>query len=133
PFQPGPAFIEAWKQTIRVRDPNGSTPLERALAAADAALTGAESLLQQRSMVIVITDGEPTCSDDPGAFERYPSAWLERGIQTHVMGLPGSGAAAELLDRVARAGGTGQHTPIGTPDQLTMGVATVLASRRFGP
>jgi Mg-chelatase subunit ChlD len=132
PFQPGPAFIETWKQTIRVHDPNGSTPLERALAAADAALTEAESLLQRRSMVLVITDGEPTCDDDPEAFERYPAAWLARGIPTHVMGLPGSGAAAELLDRVARAGGTGQHTQIGTPDQLQTGVAALLASRRFG-
>ena len=95
-------------------------------AAADRAIAAAGALLDQRFVVLVITDGEPTCSDDLEALERLPADWLARGIETHVMGLPGSEAAAALLDRIAKAGGTEQHQAIGTPDQLRSAVAAAL-------
>lgn len=126
PFMPGAEFIADWKATILHNGAEGSTPLERALLAADQAIAGAGALLEQRFMVLIITDGEPTCGDDREHLVSLPAKWRERGIATHVMGLPGSQAAAELLDRIANGGGSGRHTQIGTPDQLETEVAVLL-------
>ena len=93
---------------------------------ADRTIAGASTLLEQHFVVIVITDGEPTCGDDLEAIERHASAWLARGIETSVMGLPGSEPGADLLERIAQAGGTEHFQQIGTPDQLTAAVAATL-------
>lgn len=124
-FAPGAQFIDRWKRTIERDGVSGSTPLERSLRAADSAITRAGEP-NQTFVVIVITDGEPTCGDDVEALEALPAAWRARGIKTHVMGLPGSEGAAQLLDRVAKAGGSERHQSIGSPGDLETAVIAVL-------
>jgi len=127
-YQPGAQFIESWLQRVcHPHDPWG-TPLQLALQHADAALDRAEALglLEDRFRVLVVTDGEPTCEDDPAVIADYPRRWLERGVDTHVIGLPGSETATMLLDSIAEAGGTGTHQSPGTPEQLADYLALVL-------
>jgi hypothetical protein len=126
PFVPGTQFIDTWKRTIERNGVGGSTPLERSLAVAANAIDGASALLTQKFIVLLVTDGEPTCKDNLEAVEAYPAALRARGIVTHVMGLPGSEAAAALLDRIAKAGGSERHQSIGSPDQLVSAVAALL-------
>jgi Mg-chelatase subunit ChlD len=125
-FAPGAQFIDHWKQTIERDGVSGATPLERSLRAADNAIAKVGAPLEQTFLVLVITDGEPTCSDNVEAIETLPAQWHARGIKTHVMGLPGSESAAQLLDRMAKAGGTERHQPIGSPGELETAVIAVL-------
>jgi hypothetical protein len=39
----------------------------------------------------------------------FPTKWSEQGIETQVIGLPGSQSATTLLDAIALAGGTEEH------------------------
>lgn len=124
-FAPGAQFIDRWKQTIERDGVSGSTPLERSLRAADTAIAQVGAL-DQTFLVLLITDGEPTCNDDVEAIEALPAAWRARGIKTHVMGLPGSEGAAQLLDRIAKAGGSERHQSIGSPGELETAVVAIL-------
>src|SRR5690606_25866843 len=110
-FTSGRGFKESWIAGACRAQPAGATPLERALEVADLALIGAQErgLLKERRRVILVTDGEPTCQDDQNAIVSFPAKWLEMGIETHVIGLPGSEQAHDLLDHIARAGGTEEH------------------------
>jgi hypothetical protein len=116
-FKLGEAFLEEW--TARALLPTGGTPLAQALLAADVAIAnaGEMGLLAQRFRVVVVTDGEPNCDGDVSLLTSLPAKWRERGVETHVLGLPGSTGAAALLDSVAEAGG-GHHFQITTPGEL---------------
>lgn len=105
-FMPGPEFLKAWQE--RALPPGGSTPLGTALQRADSAIRDAaeRGLIEHRFRVVLFSDGEPTCSERD-VFEAYPASWLEHGIHTYVLALPGSEMAATLLDDIANAGGTG--------------------------
>ena len=107
-FDTGRAFKSAWIEGACSAQPDGSTPLERAFLKADEAITQAEerSLIRERMRVILVTDGEPTCGDSLESIVAFPRKWSERGIETHVIGLPGSSGGAELLTQIAQAGGT---------------------------
>ena len=106
-FRPGAQFVKDCKASSSV--PQGSTPLELALAHADDAIMSAaeQGLFNQRFRVLVFSDGEPTCNDNSQAIIDYPRRWLEMGIHTYVIGLPGSAPAYDLLGAMANAGGTG--------------------------
>jgi len=80
-------------------------------------------LLSDRFRVVVVTDGEPTCGDDPTAMVELVADWNRAGVETWVMGLPGSDAAKTLLDAVALAGSTGESQSLGTPGELDNGLA----------
>jgi hypothetical protein len=123
-FKSGRAFASAWQETAASRVPVGSTPLELALRTADTAVDAALELglLEDRFRVVLVTDGEPTCEDDPAAMIALAAAWYELGVETWVMGLPGSAGATELLDAIAEAGGTEKHQSLGTPDELDRGL-----------
>src|SRR5690606_37362494 len=116
-FASGRSFKESWIAAACQAQPAGMTPLERALEVADLALASAQErdLLKERRRVILVTDGEPTCEDDPNALVSFPAKWSEMGIETHVIGLPGSEQAHVLLDAIAQAGGTEKHS---TPVQI---------------
>lgn len=107
-FDTGRVFKDTWIATACIAQPSGYTPLERALEKADAAIAsaGERSLLTGRMRVLLVTDGEPTCGDDLSAIVAFPRKWAENGIDTHVIGLPGSSSAADLLTQIAMAGGT---------------------------
>ena len=104
-FLPGSTFIAAWDNFMSQNSPGGGTPLGGALIAADQALM--MSTLSGATNVIVLTDGAPGCDTTP--LDTLPPAWLGMGIQTHVVGLPGSEAAETVLDNLAMGGGTMQH------------------------
>jgi hypothetical protein len=106
-FVPGDAFLEAWPS--KTFGPSGSTPLEVALRNADAALVRAAEmgLFENRVRVLLFSDGEPTCNDDPDVMTALAARWLDAGVHTYVVALPGSEGAAGLLDSLANAGGTG--------------------------
>ena len=71
--------------------PQGSTPLGRAFQEADFHIEKAcnDGLLDGHFRVIILTDGQPTCTEDPDLFTRLPREWRLLGIQTLVFGLPG--------------------------------------------
>jgi hypothetical protein len=122
-FEPGRSFAEHWQATLSTRAPQGSTPLGRAFQEADFHIEKAcnDGLLDGRFRVIILTDGEPTCSEDPDLFTRLPREWRLLGIHTLVFGLPGSQSAADLLDAIAGSGGTSHYKAADTPGALDMG------------
>lgn len=104
-FLPGPTFVATWDNFLAGNAPTGGTPLGGALMAADTALQN--STLPGRTHVVVLTDGAPGCDTAP--LTSLPPIWFAQGIQTHVVGLPGSESAITVLDDLATAGGTMQH------------------------
>jgi hypothetical protein len=71
--------------------------------------------------VIILTDGEPTCGEDPDLFTRLPREWRLLGVKTLVFGLPGSQGAADLLNSIAGSGGTSSYKAADTPGALNQG------------
>lgn len=101
-FQRGDHFRDRWMRS-KVSQPNGATPLGEAFRQAHVAVLHAQEagLLERRFRVVVITDGEPTCGEYPDDLVAYADQWREMGVDVRVMGLPGSAAAAHLLNRIA--------------------------------
>jgi hypothetical protein len=124
-YAPGPQFVKSWQETAATRGPQGSTPLELSFRYADLAIERGcgFGLLDDRFRVVLITDGEPTCNDDTEAVIGLAAEWQAIGVETWVMGLPGSSGAAELLDAIAAAGGTEKAMSLGTPSELDEGLA----------
>jgi hypothetical protein len=122
-FEPGKTFADHWQATADSRSPLGSTPLGRAFQEADIHVEKAcnDGLLDGRFRVIILTDGQPTCSEDPDLFTRLPREWRLLGVQTLVFGLPGSQSAADLLDEIAGAGGSSHYKAPDTPGALDQG------------
>ncbi|MFZ5897235.1 MAG: vWA domain-containing protein [Myxococcota bacterium] len=123
-FMGGRALYDHWQATAESRGPSGGTPLEQALQTADIAIHRASELglLSDRFRVVLVTDGEPSCMDDLAQITALPAAWHELGVETWVMGLPGSSSAQELLDAIAAAGGTEKAMSLGTPTELDDGL-----------
>ncbi len=111
-------FLDEW--IANAHAPIGGTPLGSAFIAADAAIAEASErgLLEDRFNVLLLTDGEPNCGTEKALLTELPSKWLSMGVKTHVLGLPGSQQAAQLLNAIAVAGGTAQPIDVETPDQL---------------
>lgn len=116
-FRSGRGFKSRWTEMACRAQPEGNTPLEKALGVADDAIVHAteRGLTDERFRVVLVTDGAPTCDDIKENILFFPQKWKEQGIETHVIGLPGSGSAADLLDAIARAGGSTEHR---APQQL---------------
>jgi hypothetical protein len=104
PFQPGRQFLQAWQQRWQVADLQSGTPLDAATVQADAALS--QATLTGETVVIIVTDGEPTCNLAPGSVA-LAQGWYATGIRTFVIGLPGFLGGGVLTD-IAVAGGTGR-------------------------
>jgi hypothetical protein len=105
-FSSGRTFWARWEETAADRVPNGSTPLEQALRAADHAIEQAcaHGLLDGRFRVLLVTDGEPTCGDNHQWIVELAAEWKRIGVEIRVLGLPGSNAAASLLNAIAGGG-----------------------------
>ena len=115
-FMPGPAFLTAFAGTggLAPYAPvlAGLTPLKEGLEQARNALAGAN--LTGITSVVVITDGDPNCAWDANAARQIVTDWHAKGINTHVIGLPGTtGAGDAILTQLAMAGGTNEYI---TPD-----------------
>ncbi len=116
PYEACSAFLARWSDAWRTPDLRGSTPIDSAFDAADAALAGAGA----GTAVVLLTDGEPTCEGAVPAATRAAS-WRTRGIRTWVVGLPGSSAGASYLSAIASAGGT--DAPLTVDDPTALGTA----------
>jgi len=109
-FKPGADFLTEFSGagTPKYQPVSGGrTPLTAGIRRGEEAIAGAG--LTGKTSVIVITDGEPNCSWDAALTNNVVSGWAVQGIDTYVVGLPGAQGAANLLDSVAAAGGTGTH------------------------
>lgn len=125
-LSPGAAFLGAW--SAHFSDPAWttilSTPLVLALQRADAALADPFPLSGPR-VVVVLTDGAPTCDTNHAHLLAPVQAMAARGIQTWVIGLPGSATAATLLDDLAAAGGSGHYLSPADPAALTAALVSI--------
>ena len=125
-FMPGRSFVSQWVETACQHQPTGATPMGAAFAAADQSMAKAQGLglLDDRFRVMLVTDGEPNCDTDPAALVSYAQRWHDDlGVDTWVIGLPGSEQAAALLDSIALAGGTEKHAQAGNPCEFQKTVA----------
>jgi hypothetical protein len=125
-FVPGRQFVAEWVESACLNQPNGSTPMGLAFTMADQALVSANQLglLEDRFRVVLVTDGEPNCENQvEQLLPAFAAAWYrDLGVETWVIGLPGSDGAAALLDSIALAGGTTKHTPAGNPCEFQQAV-----------
>ncbi|MDH5674356.1 MAG: hypothetical protein OEZ06_19680 [Myxococcales bacterium] len=113
-FLPGPQFIIDFPNLWSLS--SGSTPLGDAVVMADQAI--ASSTFTGEIAVVIITDGEPNCGTDMNQVNMFAANWLSQGIPTHVIGLPGAGGAANLLQQLAVTGGTGSFIEPSDPAAL---------------
>jgi hypothetical protein len=113
PWMQAHDFVARWDADLCRNQPSGGTPLLQALEVADSTIDRAEDLglLEDRFRVLVLTDGEANCGATPEQLIAFPQAWAQRGVETHVIGLPGSETAADVLRKMAEAGG-GVYTPV---------------------
>lgn len=118
-FTTGRQFVSTW-QEMEHRLESLGTPLGNALAVADRAIAQASEAgrLDQRFRVMLITDGEPNCNENLEAMTHMVASWHDRGVETLVLGLPGTEAAKFILDALAAAGGTGAVTMTRTAEEL---------------
>ncbi|MDH5674513.1 MAG: VWA domain-containing protein [Myxococcales bacterium] len=126
-FMPGMDFVNAWNAFMMSNNPNGSTPLGTATAVADQALVARLPNLVGITNVVLLTDGEPNCSTNESQVQTIVANWLTMGVQTHVVGLPGSNGAAATLDAIAAAGGTGTHITPEDPTVLEAKLAQIVS------
>ncbi len=119
-FIAGSDFLSAWEAAAQRNGPGGGTPLERAFHVADRVIAREchGGRLDHLFKIIVLTDGEPNCGTNPETLTTLPSEWLGQGIKTFVFGLPGSDRAEDILNDIAKAGGTNEYYApyIETPD-----------------
>lgn len=116
-FGLGHEFLAEWD--ARVAYPTGGTPLAAAMVEANKAIqdAAAAGLLEERFRVVILTDGEPNCDGSLSLLTALPAAWRTLGVETYVLGLPGSHSAATLLQSIADAGG-GLYEQLTTPGEL---------------
>jgi hypothetical protein len=95
----GPEFLTAWAQALAGAAPALGTPTEKALQQAEAAL---QAPPPGNTVVVLVTDGQPTCGANEAAIA---GRLLAKRIKTYVVGLPGANGS-RILDQIAIAGGT---------------------------
>lgn len=102
----------------------GMTPLETGVSQADAAI--ASATLEGPIVVVIMTDGQPNCDTQQANVEAIIARWLQNGIKTYVIGLPGSSEAADLLNQLAVTGGTGAYLETNDPATLQAEISTIV-------
>lgn len=127
-FTSGREFVQLW-QSMEHKLESLGTPLGAALGVADRAIGVAreDGRLEQRFRVVLVTDGEPNCGESVDVMLHQVVTWYEQGVETMVIGLPGSDTATSLLDSLAEAGGTGVATL--TTNRGELGDALAAAAR----
>jgi hypothetical protein len=103
------------------------TPTVDALKAADSALPNPSPLKGQRA-VVILTDGAPTCDTVQADILAPVMDMYSRGIKTYAVGLPGSTGAANLLNAIASAGGTGTYLSPSDPTALQTALAQIASA-----
>jgi hypothetical protein len=104
PFMPGKQFLTAWDQHWARNPLTLGTPTNAGMQRGDEALKAAN--LTGNTVVILVTDGEPTCGTPQTAID-LATAWKAANVPTYVIGIPGSFAnKSTTLTGIAAAGGT---------------------------
>jgi uncharacterized protein YegL len=126
-FTAAPTFMNMLPKLWTLNDPSGSggTPLERAITRAADAIS--KRTFSDRLIVFVITDGEPNCGTNDRHVIDQVTRWHSAGIDTYVIGLPGAQPAADLLNTMARAGGSDAYIDPKDPIELETRVRAVLS------
>ncbi|HKU43220.1 MAG TPA: vWA domain-containing protein [Polyangiales bacterium] len=124
-FGPADAYIAALPMQYRLAMANG-TPLETGVQRGAEALSGTK--LDGPVAVIIITDGEPNCNTNPANVLAQVTKWKDAGIPTHVIGLPGAQAAADVLNMIAQAGGTEKYVDPADVMELEAKIRSILTS-----
>lgn len=114
-FRPAPAFITELPNQWQLQGA-GNTPLQDGLREADAAI--ANTTFDGSLSIVIVTDGQPNCGTDDQAVLSQISAWRQAGYRTYVVGLPGAQGAADLLNAIAQAGGSGNYIDPSDPANL---------------
>lgn len=125
PLQPGTQFVGSlaghftgsWS-LIR------STPLKRALDNAVLAFPEPSPFPGAR-ILVVMTDGAPTCEKVEADLLAPIQSLFARGIKTYIVGLPGSTNASTLMNDLAAAGGTVQYSTPADPTALQQTLASI--------
>jgi Mg-chelatase subunit ChlD len=101
-------FMNKWERNMANYAAGGSTPLMDALEMADDAIACAcgGGLLTRPFKVVLITDGMPDYWDSQRGLSLI-KRWYDMGIETTVIGMPGSGDASNLLADIADVGSGG--------------------------
>lgn len=136
PVQPGDDAEEDLALAIGV-EPDGETPTAATLAA----LVPRVAALEGPTVVVLVTDGAPTCNPEPcgvpgsciGPTVEAIEAIVAWGAPVYVIGLPGSEKDAHLLDQMAIAGGApnvGEHAyyAVGPVEDLHDVLAAIAAA-----
>jgi hypothetical protein len=124
PFQPGSAFLKSWATRWSQAGLHAGTPTEIALGVGATALEAAD--LEGETMVLLVTDGASTCKRVTPSSESLAKGWLDAGIHTYVIGLPGSGPAETTLNAIAMAGGTAKYFTPADSKALTEELSRIL-------
>jgi len=97
--------------------PLGATPTSTSLMAALTALDpqACADCIPVPKYVLLVTDGEPNCADDPvGDSNRAIDALTAKGVKTYVIGydLSGNANSAAIMNGFAQHGGTDKYYPV---------------------
>lgn len=106
-----PQFLGTLNMAMMGLVPNGTTPIINAVNAAYQYFETNAAMLPGNSHLILVTDGADDCATQQQIQDLInngtPHA-LSMGIDTYVIGAPGSENARSMLSHIAKAGGTGR-------------------------
>jgi len=113
-----PPFLDMMRMAMMSLVPNGTTPIVSAVTSAYQYFEMNAAMLPGDKHVILVTDGADDCTPPQGIQDLInttaPQA-LSMGIQTCVIGAPGSESARSMLSHLAKAGGTARlNCDVGT-------------------
>jgi hypothetical protein len=132
-----PGHADALTEALRLREPDGSTPMVRAVESVVAALASRpKPAVPRRTALILATDGYPSCEGQTidGVVGRLQQAFGGTpSLPTYVVGVFSADEVAEAqmnFARLAAAGGTGSPIILTTGDDLTEKLLGALTSIR---
>jgi hypothetical protein len=121
---------KALVDAVNSRSPDGETPMYPALAGATQWAVAQADPAAKRSVVILVTDGEPNgCNEDPTAIAALAGdAQAQAEVLTYVIGMDGANIAQ--LDQIAVAGGSGQAFVVGSGTSVNKDLMNALEQIR---
>jgi hypothetical protein len=104
-----PPFLDQMRTAMNGLVPNGTTPIVNAVTSAYQYFEMNAAAFPGNKHVILVTDGADTCTAQAGIqmlIDTVAPQALTMGIETWVIGAPGSEGARSMLSHLAKAGGT---------------------------
>ncbi|HEX4339655.1 MAG TPA: vWA domain-containing protein [Polyangiaceae bacterium] len=111
-------FLDQMRMAMNGLVPNGTTPIVNAVTSAYQYFQMNAAALPGNKHVILVTDGADTCTNQSGIqnlIDTVAPQALSMGVNTWVIGAPGSEGARSMLSHLAKAGGTARaNCDVGT-------------------